>query len=473
MKKSDELFKLFQTKLKKYSTQGVAKIFSSFDRYYFKNHKNNLLTNNFVIGYSIREVYILPWLFNEIIYYSTANNDYRQPITESEAWELYLCYFDYFNELEGEFATTNFDDQSDNIAAPIIYGHLQEQAIYQISQYLFINRFNRDYYLLKDRVFGTVDLSSIIAEKYSTDLMKFIQYLSVLSFFSINDLPLNSDYYLEYISDKEVYLSILDELSVSYEDCRNSTNKKIFKVKPILHTSFGEYIVPSIFTMFYNVGDKLYWLLKDKLNKSDIFVHEFGNIFENYVFDILVKQYGENDVERIPRVEGKKSADFIIKSKNFIFLIEVKSGVARAGAKQTNLIISDLDTYIKNNIVDAMQQLDASANRYKDDRTIICLIVNFDTIFTEDSLMLEISSKYTPIYYNLNNLVLFGIDNLENFIYKYNDLDKLDNIFSKHKKNEKLSVYQLTKNCKAPQNYFYDDIFNNEVDKFIAKYKRK
>lgn len=472
MKNSEELLQLFKAKLKKYSTQEIAKIFSSFDRDYFKIHKTQPLTKKFVRGYSIREVYILPWLFNEIIYYSTDNNDYKQPITESEAWELYLYYFDYFNTLEGESAT-NFNDHSNDIFAPIIYGHLQEQAIYQISQYVFINRFNRNYFLLKDKVFGTLDITSIIAEKFNTDLMKFTQYLSVISYFSIKGFPLNSDYYLKYISDKEVYLNILEDLSVSYEDCRSITNKKIFKIKPILHTSFNDYIVPSIFTMFYNIGDKLYWLLKDKLNKSDDFVHKFGDIFEGYVFDILVRQYGKENVKRIPRVKGEKSADFIIKTQKYIILIEVKSGIARAGAKQTNLNINDLNDYIKNYIVTPMKQLDASANKYKDDRTIICIIVNYDTIFTEDSLLLEISSKYAPKYYDLNNLVLFGIDNFENFIYKYNDLDKLESVFSKHKKDEKLSVFQLIENCEIPQNYFYEDIFNKEVDKFVAKNKQK
>ena len=472
--KSEELLKIFKAKLKKYSTREIAKIFSSFDRYYFRNYQNNPLTKKFIIGYTTRELCILPWLFNEIIYYSTDNNDFKKSITENEAWELYLCYYKYFDKVVSEFTSSNFDKSTNNIATLIFYGHTQEQAIYYVPKYMFMNRFNRNYFLLKDKVFGTVDLSSIIAEKYNTDLLNFIQILSVISFFSIyNEHPLNSECFLDYISDKTAYLKVLDDLSVSYIDCRTdkSRNIKIFKIKPILHTSFDEYIVPSIFTMFYNIGDKVYWLLKDKLNKSDIFVHEFGKIFENFVFEILIKQYGKKNVERIPRVKGEKSADFIIKGKNFIFLFEVKSGVARAGAKQTNLNINDLDAYIENNIVDAMKQLDASAKRYIDNKTIICFIVNYDTIFTEDSIMFEISSKYEPTYYELNNLILFGVDNFEVFIYNYNNLEKLESVFSKHIKSEKLSAHMLVENCEIPQNYFYEDIFNKEIDKFIEKSK--
>ena len=264
----------------------------------------------------------------------------------------------------------------------------------------------------------------------------------------------------------------MDDLSVSYYDCRDNPDKKIFKIKPIIHTTFNEYFVPSIFTMFYNIGDKIYWLLKDKLNHSNIFVHKFGEIFENYIYKILVKQYGDNNVEKIPCVKNEKSADFIIRSKNYIVLFEIKSGVARAGAKQTNLNINDLNFYIKNNIVDAMKQLDASAKIYKDYRTIICFIINYDTIFTEDSLIIEISEKYSPKYYELNKLVLFGIDYFENFIYKYNDLDKLDKVFLECLDNKKLTSHQLIEDCFTPQNYFYKDIFNEEVEKFIAKHKK-
>lgn len=89
--------------------------------------------------------------------------------------------------------------------------------------------------------------------------------------------------------------------------------------------------------MFYNFGDKLYWLMKDHFCKGTAFVNQFGDIFENYVFDILVKQYGKESVKKIERVKGEKSADFIIEGTKYIFLVEVKAGVAGADAKQQNL----------------------------------------------------------------------------------------------------------------------------------------
>ena len=111
---------------------------------------------------------------------------------------------------------------------------------------------------------------------------------------------------------------------------RSKNNKEIFDVLPILHTGLDEYLVPSICNLVSNLKDKLCWLLKDEFNKKssskNIFVVKFGEIFENYVFEILIKQYGKANVNKIPRVKDEKSADFIISSKNYLFIIEKAGG---------------------------------------------------------------------------------------------------------------------------------------------------
>lgn len=287
---------------------------------------------------------------------------------------------------------------------------------------------------------------------------------------SVGFQNLNDKKILEHIDDQELYLTILDDLSITYSECRSKNNKEIFNVLPILHTGFDEYLVPSICTLFSNLKDKLCWLLKDEFNNKstgkNTFVIKFGEIFENYVYEILVKQYGKENVKKIPRVEGKKSADFLLSGKNYLFLIEVKSGVASVKAKLENLDIKSLDFYIENNVVDAMKQLDASSNKFKDSREIVCIILNYDLIYVEDVLLYDISKKYYPEYYNLNNLLLFGIDYFEMLVYKYNTLDKLEELLLKYK-GQKLKVSKLIENCEFASNYFFEDIFEKETDDFI------
>lgn len=471
MKKSEKYFKLFDEKLKKYSTREVAKSFSAFDRFCFKHSgEDEPLSITVSNGDNIRKLYIQPWLFPQIIYFSTFYNDNKSTISEQEVLELYLAYYKYSTEIENEFADTNYADITKNIITPVIYGHMQEQTLYQISLYLFVNRFNRNYYLLKSTFFDTIDLSAIVLEKYGTDLDTFIHIMCAIAITSIsysilNDDILLSDYkFMKFITNRDLYLKIVDDMSISYNDSRTINNKEIFKISPILRTNSNEYIVPSIFTMFFNFGDKLYWLLKDKFYGKTTFINEFGNIFENYVFEILVKQYGESNVEKIPCVKGQKSADYIIKGKNYNFLIEVKSGVARANAKLENLDIQSLDFFIENNIVDAMKQLDASSKNYGDGKTNICIILNYDSIFVEDALLIDISSKYQPKNYDIRRLLLFGIDYFENFIFKYNDLEKLEKLFDDIP-TEELKTYRLLENCEMTSDYFFKDIFKKETDK--------
>ena len=474
MKKTDELLKIFNSKLKKYSTCEVARMFASFDRYYFKNHKDEPLTKTFSNGYTTKTLIVQPWLFDDIIYYSTFFNDHRSNITEDEAWNLYILYCNYYNAIEAEYAELNYSDTSKNILTPIIYGHMQEQSIYQVTLNLFANRFNRNYYLLNNRNFGNINIKSILNKKFNIDLEIYCKYLSIIGLMSVRFPKLNDKFILEHIDNQDIYIKIIDDLSVTYEECRSKENKEIFKISPVLHTSFNDYIVPSVCTLFFNISDKLCWILKDEFKNSgsSTFVNSFGEVFENYIFEILVKQYGKESVKKIPRVENEKSADFIIDGKKYLFLIEVKSGVARANAKLENLDIDSLNFYIKNNIVDAMQQLDSSSKKYKDDRELVCVILNYDLLYVEDSLLFDISSKYNPINYDINNLLLLGIDYFENFICKYNTLNKLEELFSSYNGKE-LKVHQLIENCEIVSDYFFPDIFKRETDDFTKKLKDK
>jgi len=470
MKESE---KKFITKLKKYSTNEIAKIFSSFDKYYFKNVNDEPLKHQLNIGYLRKEYYVLPWLFKDIIFYSTRYNDYREKINEEEAWDLYSLYYIFYQEIDNEFCLENYTDSSEKILSPIIYGHIQEQVKYQNYVAIYTNRFNRNYYILKNKSFNSITLNDIIYKKFGTDLKTYIHSLCLMVLLSLTYSTLNSEKALYYIDDEELYLKIINDMSVTYEECRTSGNKDIFNVSPILHTSQDEYIAVSLSTMYFNFSDKLYWIIKDYFNGITInFPVEFGNIFEDYVYEIICKQYGKSYVEKISRVNNKKSADFVIKCENYIIIIEVKSGVARANAKLEHLNIDSLKFFVKNNIVDAMQQLDSSAEMLSDNREIISFIVNYDLICVEDVLVFDVLSQYSPSNYKEDNLLLFGIDSFEEFIYEYDTIDKLEELFNSNK-GKKLQVNKLLENCEIPRNCFYEDIFMNEVNEIYQLFEKK
>ncbi len=471
MDESAKCLQQFNSKLKKYSARQVAKLFASFNREYFKYNGDSPITHKYSNGFNSYELLIQPWLFNRIVFASTKFSDYRSDITVAQGWELYGLYHNYFMALDGEYAQNNYADSTKNILTPIIYGHMQEQSIYQVTMNLFINRFNRTYFLLKNRKFQDIDISDLIYEKYKIDLDTYVQVISFMALLSVSNIILNDDDILNFFDGKELFLNILDDCSIDYSDCRDYNGKiDTFRIKPILKTSYKEYIVPNVNTMFYNLGDKLYWLMKDHFSKSTIFVNQFGDIFENYVFDILVKQYGQDSVKKIERVKGEKSADFIVEGTKYIFLVEVKSGVAGAEAKLQNLNQKTLDFYIDNNISDAMEQLDASSKKFNDGRKIICLILNYDLSFMEDSLLLDISKKYNPKNFDIKNLLYFGIDYFENLIAKYDNLNKLEKLFDSYEDKE-LNVHSLTEGCEIIPNYFFEDIFNKRIDEFGKKLK--
>ncbi len=214
MDEIEKCLQQFNSKLKKYSTRQVAKLFASFNREYFKHNGDSPITHKYSNGFNSYELLIQPWLFNRIIFASTKYSDYRSDITVAQGWELYGLYHNYFMELYGEYAQNKYTDSTKNILTPIIYGHMQEQSIYQVTMNLFINRFNRTYFLLKNKKFQGIDINELIYEKYDINLDTYVQIISLMALFSVSNIILNNDNILKYFDDKELFLNILDDNSI-------------------------------------------------------------------------------------------------------------------------------------------------------------------------------------------------------------------------------------------------------------------
>ena len=465
-------FNKFVSSLKKYPTNEVAKLFSKYERDCYKDSEKGILTEKeFDYKFYKQKIYIKPWLFPEIIYYSTSNNDHRNgTIVEDDAWDIYGLYQNYDMDKEDNHIEKSNTDEN-MVFTYILYGIAQQQFIYQKS-HRYINRFSRNYHLLKDIEIDGESLSTIVKEKFSISLKKYVEMLTLITILSMKNVVINTEQILSIVKDKDLYLDIIDYLSVDYYECRNTKLKQdVFKVKPILHSQMDEYIVPSFCLMMYNLGDNLYWLLKDKFSKGNKFVVKFGEIFENYVYEVLLKHFSEK-VVRIPRVEGKKSADFYIESDKFVYLIEVKSGVAKLDSKTAVLNQKSLDDFIKNNVTDAILQIDASAQKFKNKR-IVPIVVNFDVLFTEDSLLHNVENLCCVKNFNIKETILLGIDDFENFLYTYKNLEKIDKLIEDVLKDKNLlggvKIYKLLENVRGHKNYYFKDVFN--INKNILNQK--
>jgi len=457
---------IFLSRLKKYPTNKVAQAFSNLERKCCDINGEKLYEIEYKISkFQNQKLYMKPWLLPEIIYYSTANNDYRRDeVTNKIVLELYGLYQNYDMDRESEFLQNKLKDSNKSILNYLLYGISQQQFIYQ-KPHRYINRFSRNYYLLKNAEIDGIHLEDLVKDKFEISLKEYIDNLVLISVISMKHIILNSPNVLTVVTNQEAYIKVIDYLSIDYYDCRNSKLEvDVFKTKPILYTQKGEYIVPSFCLMMYNLGDNLYWLFKDSFLGTTKFVVKFGDIFENYVYEILRKTFG-GIVIKITREKNKKSADFYFESKKFIYIVEVKSGVAKLDSKTVTLNKKSFDDFIKNNVTDALEQIDNSAANHKN-KTIIPIVVNFDLLYVEDALLSGIKDLYNPENYDVKHSILLGIDDLENLLFSYKNIDDLDRLIKQSIDNGKefgLQVYKLLEKIDGHKDYFYEDLFN--IDK--------
>lgn len=464
---NDKGFEDFILKLKKYPTNEIAKFFSKYERECYNNFGKGLLPKiKFISGYIKHTVYMKTWLFPEIIYYSTKFNDYKSgKINDNKMIDLYGLYHDYDINQETIYQNSSKTNDS-NVVTYILYGIAQQQFIYQ-TPYRYINRFCRNYHILKNMSIDNQSLSSIVEEKLSMSLEKYADYLVLIMSLSMNNIILNTDKILSSIKNKDEYMKIIKFLSIDYMECRDtSLGKDVFKVKPILFSQKNEYIVPSFCLLMYNLGDNLYWMYKDRFASGNKFVVKFGEIFEDYVFSILNQTFGEK-VVKIPRIKGIKTADFYIEGKDFIYIIEVKSGVAKLDSKTAMLNQESLENFIKNNVVDAIKQIDSSVSNFKN-KAIIPIVVNYDMLFVENALIHDIENLYKAENYDTKETFLLDIDDFENLIFTYHTIEELDNLFKQvmldKEESGNIKVYEITNKVRTHKDKFYIDIFEINKD---------
>ena len=100
-------------------------------------------------------------------------------------------------------------------------------------------------------------------------------------------------------------------------------------------------------------------------------------------------------------------------------------------------------------------------------------MANFDVLFTEDSLLHNIENLCCVKNFNIKETILLGIDDFENFLYTYKNLEKIDKLIEDVLKDKNLlggvKIYKLLENVRGHKNYYFKDVFN--INKNILNQK--
>jgi len=138
------------------------------------------------------------------------------------------------------------------------------------------------------------------------------------------------------------------------------------------------------------MADGPLWILRDyfRLNKNpQDFVNYFGELFEQYVEDMLATQLNKNQYDRIPESKKEKRADWFIYTKNYRIIIELKSSIAGIAIKTLYPDLKNIKTYLER-LSKGVLQLDNTERAYPDTNHItIKILVHYETLFFSDGML--------------------------------------------------------------------------------------
>lgn len=214
---------------------------------------------------------------------------------------------------------------------------------------------------------------------------------------------------------------VIDFYSANYNDFRSSEfAENYFHIKPIVRTSNNRLIVPDAFMLAQKMADGPLWVLRDyfRNNKqSQDFVKYFGDLFEQYIEDMLVSQLNKDQYFRIPESKKEKRADWFIYTKSYRIIIELKSSIAGIAIKTLYPDLENIKTYL-DRLSKGILQLDKTEQVYADTKhRSIKLLVHYDTLFFSDGTLRPfIVEQLKEKLNNTKNVFLCDIGEFEWFI---------------------------------------------------------
>ena len=184
-----------------------------------------------------------------------------------------------------------------------------------------------------------------------------------------------------------------------------------------------EPIMVSMYLVQMLFADGLYWLIRDyyyEHDKGTGFINAFGIMFEEYFMELADIYLIKDMWHKIPE-QDKKSADFFVEFDDAVFLFELKSGLLGIKAKQQAPDVKQIDTFYKNNILEAYEQLKMSEKEYLGQKPVIKVFLLYESMMNTQIVM----SSIPKIFFDDSRFYIMTIEDLEVMLATYkNDEEK-------------------------------------------------
>lgn len=365
----------FLSEIRKFSTRGIISELSKISIDMLKNgkHFSNLkllCRHKGVLRYV--DVLLTAWDITSIEFLSVKySNDFRGSHKKIELAVLVNSYRGYENK---EQSLPLKKVGTDKIFMMLL-GMTSEQFIFQ-ERWRIFEKFNRDYHILwaakNYRHRQKLDVNAITSELFDFSVDDYIAVLlTVFWLCSQNPEPLTAPEKLYKKKDatvltKDNITKFVEYYSCSYDDLRESPlGRQLLYSKPFIKVSSGVCLSSSLFLVLMIVGNGLYWLTRDYYmkQKSNYFINAFGELFEDYIDELISKYCDEEKCYKIP--EGKdKSADYFFDLGDLFMLVECKTSLLALNAKQQVPNIDNVNRFYERTIKESYKQLNSSYSEF-------------------------------------------------------------------------------------------------------------
>jgi len=374
--------------------------------------------------------------------------------------------------------------QGSDFLIRVIVGHSQKQFPYQ-EKYRIRDEFNRQVEIterIPKKINSKFLFDDICHKETGLNLSDLRTVLFALYVFNSGSSDLTAIILNEPLNHIHPVLTtvninrVIDFYSGNYNDFRISNfAENHFHIKPIVRTSSDHLIVPDAFMLAKKMADGPLWILRNHFNNDDnsqSFVKYFGDLFEQYVEDMLTSQLNTNQYERIPESKKEKRADWFIYTKNYRVIIELKSSIASIAIKTLYPDLENIKTYLER-LSKGVLQLDKTEQAYPtSDLKTIKILVHYDTLFFSDGTLRPfIIKQLQEKLNNTKNIFLCDIGEFEWFISVMNKseaeaeliIDK--KIETQHNPKEGIEFSQI-----IPRITKTGNTYNNQVLNHLGKY---
>ena len=426
----DNIKTVLENEIKKYKAEALLKkIFRVQSVIYSKDGPGAMInhTIHILIKGEVKPITatITPWDLNDLAYYTIIySNDYRgkDVITDDNVAFLVLLVQEYnASQMKLDVKDTEL----------YLYGIMGEQFKYQT--FYTQEHICRENYILFEcskKLDLDIDFENIFDDKIGLGWRKIIAFLllGILSNTGEIKLSYRNELTGEVIDITDLILSY----TFDYKQVRKTKlGRQIFYVKPFIKTQMGNNIQISPYLTRFICEHCNLWQLRDYyLDKPNVNMPSiFGECFEIYLRE-LFEELIPNSYEHIVEGESQR-ADWKIKIGKYDILIEQKSSLLAMDIKQQNSNIENLKDYLKENVIEALCQLENTEKSFEDKRFIKIILLYEE--FLEPEILDKVFEMEECEIDNDNYYWLMNIREFEILIDTYVRNEESFNIIMKEK----------------------------------------